>query len=300
MNNEEISKDPKVEKPTTKRKGGKFLKVLLILLAVFVLLFAIGATVVCTVFDSALRKTVEIVIPKVTQCKTTIGSIHTSFLRGAITINDLAIANPEGFKTDTVINVGTIHIDVDMSTLLKDKIIVEEVLIDNLQCTYEMKNLKESNITVLQNNINAFLPQKTEEEKQAAEQKKQEALAKAKAEAEARGEVYEEPKGIKVQIDKVNVNGSKVRISAVILSGSSITLALPDIELKDIGQEKDETLVEAASDILMAILNSIGDVGSNYIGKLGDKINVNGASVEKIGVAIKGFFGKKKSSDSGK
>ena len=300
MNNEEISKDPKVENPTPKRKGGKFLKVLLILFCVFVLLFAIGATVFCMTFDSALRKTVEIVIPKVTQCKTTVGSIRTSFLHGSITINDLAIANPEGFKTDTVINVGTVHIDVDMSTLLKDKIVIEEVLIDKLQCTYEMMNLKESNITKLKDNVNAFLPQKTEEEKQAAEQKKQEALAKAKAEAEARGEVYEEPKGIKVQIDKVNVNNGKVRVSAVILSGSSVTLVLPDFEIKDIGKDKDETLAEAASDILMAILDSTSEVGSNYISKLGDKVKVNGTSVEKISDAIKGLFGKKKSSDSGK
>ena len=293
MNNEEITKDPKVETPNTKRKSGKFMKVLLILLGVFVLLFAIGATVLCMTFDSALRKTVEFAIPKVTQCKTTVGSIHTSFLRGAITINDLAIANPEGFKTDSVITVGTIHIDVDLSTIFKDKIVVEEVLIDKLQCTYEMKNLTESNITALQANVNAFLPQKTEEEKKAAEQKKQEALAKAKAEAEARGEVYEEPKGVKVQVNKVNVNGGKVRVSAVILSGSSITLPLPDFELKDIGKERDETLVEAASDILMAILDSTGNVTSTYIGKLGNK--ANGATVEKIGDAIKGLFGKKKS-----
>lgn len=293
MNNEEISKDPKVETSTSKRKGGKFMKILLILLAVFVLLFAVGATVLCMSFDSALRKTVEIAIPKVTQCKTTVGSIHTSFLRGEITINDLVIANPEGFKTDSVINVGTIHIDVDLSTVLKDKIVVEEVLIDNLQCTYEMKNLKESNITALQANVNAFLPQKTEEEKQAAELKKQEALAKAKAEAEARGEVYEEPKSIKVQVNKVNVNGGKVRVSAVILSGSSIILALPDFELKDIGKDKDETLVEVASDIIMAILDSTGNVASSYIGSLGNK--ANGATVEKIGDALKGLFGKKKS-----
>lgn len=73
-------------------------------------------------------------------------------LSGLIHLKGLVIGNPAGFNTPSAMELGDFRIDLTMSSLLSDTIVIKEILINAPQITYE-KSLKSSNLSTLQQNL---------------------------------------------------------------------------------------------------------------------------------------------------
>jgi len=98
--------------------------------------------------DSAILKGFNSTVPSALGVPASLEDARILPIRGKITLNGLHIGNPEGFKTDGLLDVGTFFIRLDTSSVLTDTIIINEILIDGLVVTYE-KGLRNSNLGAL-------------------------------------------------------------------------------------------------------------------------------------------------------
>ena len=84
--------------------------------------------------------------------KTTVDSVSLGLLSGQARVNDLAIANPEGFKTPHLMQADRIDVAVKTGSLLGDTIQVDKFEIDGLDLNLEQK-VGATNISALLDNI---------------------------------------------------------------------------------------------------------------------------------------------------
>lgn len=164
--------------------------------------------------------------------------VDISLFKGRVELRGLTVANPPGFRSEPAFELGYLLVEVDMRSLLSDRVVIRRVLIEEPVISYE-QTLKGSNLGRIQERL------ETETPKQQAEQ--------AKAEP-----------GRKVQINDLVMREGTIRAA---VKGASMRIPLPAIHLQNIGAESEgATLRTTIGTILKAVLDQVGSVA----GKLGD------------------------------
>ena len=99
----------------------------------------------------------------------------------------------------------------------------------------------------------------------------------------------------KLLIDYLKIQNSSVSVSAGVLQGKKLTIPLPDLELKDIGKERDASISDVIEEILAAINEAVIPAVQKGITNI-DGLKEKGESVHegvKQGIdKIKGLFKK--------
>ena len=201
---------------------------------------------------------VKTFVPKMTGTPVSIGKVDFRPFSGFVSIHDLKIGNPKGFSDGNVFSLGTISVSLQTGTLLKDKIIIKDILIDNVSVTYEWAN-GTSNIAQIQKNTSSETTAVKEQPKK----------------------VESTQKSSKTVVIK-NFVLKDAEVSADI-SGIKMTLPLPSIKLKDIGENKPSTPEEIFTTILEifsketlhAVTKATGEIvksGAKGIGKFIENI----------------------------
>ncbi len=258
-------------------------KMLVKILAAVVLLGVIGLVVLALSFNSLVRGAVVTVGPQVTKSSFALEKFSLSPFSGRGEIRGLVIGNPEGFKTPSAFELGSVKIKLQPGSLFSDCIVIDEIFVDAPVVTYE-QGLTGTNIGALLKNVEAFTggPAQPEpkEEKPAADKP-----------------------GKKILIKRFVVEGAKVRFSAVIMGGAAATVPMARVELTDIGKETEgasvqETVKKIANAIGGAIMNTVagaGDLAKKGLESVGNAAGsaVGGVKdgVGKAAGAVKGLFG---------
>lgn len=219
--------------------------------------------------DAVVLKGFNTAVPAALGVPATLQKASFRPMRGKASLQGIHIGNPEGYKTDGLLDLDSISIRLDTSTLLSDTVIIKEIAIKGLVVTYE-KGLLNSNLGAL---IESLSPDEEQPEDSEAKEDKTE----------------QDKPGKKVVIEKLTIVDSKMKFSitgaAALTGGGSVPIPLPDITLTDLGKEKDGvTLVEAIEHVLKAIAGATGTaiVGSGKL--LGDGVG----AVEDAGKAVVG------------
>ncbi|MFC1734541.1 hypothetical protein ACFL1X_00380 [Candidatus Hydrogenedentota bacterium] len=236
-------------------------------IAVIVILIPIVIIVVLSLTLDGLVKTgVTKFVPKITGTDVQLSSVDLSPLSGSGGIRKFVLGNPEGFKTDSAFAVKSIDVSVDVGSVFSDKIIINEILIDKAELTYELGG-KGSNIGQIIENAKSFGGHKDEKES-------------TEDSADTGG-------GKKVVIKRLLLTGATVNLSATLLGGKAASISLPPIELTNIGKDSGgATPAEAITKVFSAILDAI-TVGASDVGVVledGAKILEEGAEVIEEGV----------------
>lgn len=222
----------------------KFVKILLVLVALLV----VALIVISFSLGSIIKKAVEHVGPEVAKVKMTLDGASLSLVGGHGTLKGLFIGNPEGYKTESAVKVGTAHLAVAPSSLLSDKIVIRSIKVDAPELTLE-GGLKDNNLTQIQKNIEAFL---------ASPEAKEEAAADKGA-------------GKKLQVDEFVLSNVKVNVALSMLGGKALTVTIPDIHLNDLGQGPegitaadlaDKALAKVLTAVIPAVTKAVTDVGN--------------------------------------
>lgn len=229
-----------------------------IIAAVLVLL--VVAVLVAPLFaiDPIVKYTVEKVGPELTKTAIRIEKVHIAIFTGEAEINGLVIGNPEGFKTPEAISIGSLEISVDLKSIMTDRVMVRAVRVEGQAVTYEAGR-HGSNIDRLLTNM--------------------EGVAAAESEDASAREG-----GKKVQINDLTIAGGKVNLSAGALGGQTVSLPLPKIHLKDIGDDDGSSLAEVVTHVMKAIVKAATRVvltSGEAIGKGAKK--VGGATLQGVG-----------------
>lgn len=237
----------------------KLVKIMLILFVVCIVAAFLFFTML---IDKTVKHGVELVGPQIVGVPVALEDVDISVFTGSGEITNLVIGNPDGFDTEFLVKVDRAHLDVDLKTLLSDKIVIEELIVEGPEFAYEM-SLKGSNISKFLENLKRGKKDDAEEG----------------VKAEPAEEQKEKSGGKKIQINLFRITDAKVR-----LQSDAVVLPMPDIELKDIGKESDGVSpAEAAAEIFSEVSSNIVNVVSN----IGGALKKTGSGIIK---GIKGIF----------
>lgn len=217
-------------------------------------------------FNSIVKNGIEAVGTKVLGADVVLQKVNISLFSGKVQLKGLVIGNPEGFQSESAFELGEVRVVVDLFSLLSNKIVIDEIVIDSPEITYETSGGK-NNIEALLENINDFVG--TSEDGAAGS--KEDASQKS---------------GKKIQINDFLIRNASVNLSATILQGKKLTLPLADIHLKDIGKDGEGANMSDALKKVFAALNE------NIAGAVAAPLKSTGNTVEKAVDKLKGLFGK--------
>ncbi len=164
--------------------------------------------------------------------------------------------------------MGNTSVAIKPASLLSDKIVVQSVKVEAPEITFETGlNVKENNLSKIIANM---------EEATGAGGEKPAAQPKEKG-----GEG-----GKKLQVDEFIISGAKLHVTVNVMGGKSVSLSMPEIQLKDLGKGPDGiTAPELTKLVLQAVekqavqlaATAIADMGKGavYLGNEGTSNSVN-------------------------
>jgi len=180
-------------------------------------------------------------------------------------LRGLTVANPAGFKTPRAIRLGEISAKISEDWSL-DVIVIDEIIVNGPEITYEI-GANGSNIAAIQSNVESFMKSMSDD-------------TASTAMKDDNGK-----QSPKIIINHFYFKNGKVNVSASLMQDKTITTALPEIHLKDIGKDKNgASPVEVISQLMSAITTSAGGAaGTLDLSQLGLS-DISGKAAE-IGAA---------------
>lgn len=239
--------------------------VLLVLLALFLVLFFFGGPVI--------KNSINTVGPVVLKVPVTVKDVQFYPVRGLVRIDELVVGNPDGFKTDHLFNLKQLLVRLQVRSLFTDTIVVKEVSVIGPEVTYE-STLTGSNIGALQKALAG-------EEKEAGSEEKAPAEEPAKAETP----------GKKVVIEKFVFDEGLVNLSLPGMMGTAMPIPLPAIEMTDIGKDEEggASLTDVIGEVFSAIFSAVTQVVTSSGKLIGDGAKLVGeGAVAAGGLAVDG------------
>lgn len=251
----------------------RFIKKWLARLAVVALaLWLIAAVLLPWGLGLVLKKGVETVGPRLTQTQLRLDSARLSLFSGSGTLKGLFVGNPPGYKTPSAIQVGAVSLSVEPRSIFSDKVHVTQLHIQAPDITFE-GSLKGNNLSKILENVQAAVGSSS-----TGQQPKQTGAGK------------------NLQVDRLVVTGGQIHLSATVLGGRGLTLPLPNIELKNLGQGSEgitaaeltaKLLAAITTETLKAVQKAVADLGLKALDTVGDAakeaVEQTGKAVRKIG-----------------
>ncbi len=257
--NSEVQNNEPV-KPVSKKKKRLIVWSSVIVAIFLILLFLPGIIV---------QHVVPPVATQLLKVKVEVDSAFINIFDGAVRIKGMRIHNPAGYSDPLAFNLGHFYVDVEMLTLASPKIVIKDVIVEDMHADLEMKwgtnNLAEIG-KALQN---------PDDGKKAAEPEKEEK---------------------KPEADKPAKEPKKMVIRRFILRDCDFTMLrvpwpIPSVELTDVGDGRPvsefvlvvyDAIVDAVIQASKAIGKAAGNVGKG-IGKAADNIS---KSTKEAGAAV--------------
>lgn len=209
--------------------------------------------------------------PTITQTKVELKTASLSPLSGQGTLTGLSVANPAGWTAGNAFYLGNVHIAMKPFSVFGDHIVINEIVIDQPEFTYETK-IVSSNISDLLKNI---------EQSMGGENQGNQPKAK-------------NGKPLKLEVKHFVLRNGKVTLGVVGAGG--VTMPMPPVELTDVGTaEGGVTPAGLAFAVMRNVTSSVVAASTGALQKVGGTSGAAAADAAKQAAeAIKGLFGGKK------
>lgn len=231
-------------------------KSLLALAAVFLLLVAGGAFWLHGNLDNLVQSAISKYGSAMTGATVQVAGVKIKAADGRGALKGLQVGNPAGFKTPYAVKADSIELEVEVASLTKDVVLVKRIAVLAPEVIYE-KGEAMTNFDAIQNNIAQYL-----------------------------GPSTSSGPGKKLIVQEFTIRGAKAQASAAFMDGKTVTVPLPDIQLRDLGKAKGGiTPGELGQEITNALEKRLTSAVSF------DKLmNSVGGALDKAGNAVKGLF----------
>jgi hypothetical protein len=252
-------------------------KLIIRLLIALVVVVLLAVLAVGLFLDGAIKRGVETFGPKLTKVDIKLQSVHLSLFSGSGTVKGLVIGNPEGFKTPSAMSVGETTLAIKPGSLLSDKIVIKVISVQAPEITFET-DLRRNNLSKILSNL-------------------QEATGGGKAEPAK----PQEP-ARKLQVDKFDITGGRIHVSATGVLQGTATIPLPDIHLQDLGAGPDGiTAAELTKRVMEAVekgavkaaSGAVADIGKGAVYLTKDAKGLGTNTVDSVTKGLGGLFKKK-------
>ena len=212
--------------------------------------------------DSIVKAAIEEYVPPMTQTSVRVGEVRLSPADGAGRISDFILGDPKGFKTAHAFAAKAIELALEPASLAGDVVVIRRIVIAAPSIHYETSDAG-SNFDVIGHNVDQYLGR---EPKKRADP------------------------GKKMIVEMLSIRQARVGYAPALLKGKSVDIALPDIELKNIGKDRGGVtgpqLAKAIADALKSRINSSVAGTAKGIG------HAAGKALNDAAKGIRGLLGK--------
>lgn len=237
--------------------------------------------------ESVVKKVVHKYGSEITGTDVSLQGFSLSLTNGQGAVKGLTVANPAGYDSPYILDLGGVKVKVNLKSLTTDTIIIDEIIVDKPVVTYEMISLTQNNIKQLQQNI----------AKNTSKAEKTEAADTAKTPSTENKETKAAAKKLIIKLVRIN-EGELKAVTTVAGKSNTIAVKLPQIEMRDLGADKKGGQSIAGS--ISTVLNKIFTTASQTVinSNLGDLKNVAKDSLKNITGGVRdriksvGIFGK--------
>lgn len=251
------------------------MKIFLYILGGLVAVAIVGVLVVAFSLGGIVKKGVNTAGPRITQTDVVLAGAKISPFSGKGTLTGLTVGNPVGWTTQRAFYLGEIAIDVEPRSLTADHIVVNSIVIEQPEITYETK-ITSSNLQDLLKNI-----QKSSGT--TAETPPTDKPAPGPTQPQPAPAPSEKP--VKIEVKMFRLKAAKLTIAGL---GKSATVEMPLIALDNLGtREGGLTPEQLAAAVLKEISAQAIQAGANS--GTGKEL-INKAS-EKAGEGLRKLLG---------
>src|SRR5688500_7526493 len=133
-------------------------KIILISVGVVLLVVVVGVVVLLARIDGIIKSTVEREGTTQLDLATTLQDADLSIFGGSLTLNELAIANPEGYSSPVMFELGQVNVGVSYGDLTDEPVRVKTISINSPRLVIErsgegLANLAKINLRDLMENL---------------------------------------------------------------------------------------------------------------------------------------------------
>jgi hypothetical protein len=207
----------------------RLFRIILVLVALL-----IAVAIVLTLFlDQGIKRAVEVVGPRLTQVDVRVDDVDLSLISGRVQLKGLHVGNPEGFQSESAIELGSLLVATQPRSLLADKIVIRSLILDSPQITFE-GGLKENNLRKLLDNVNESMKDLESPDRD----------DKDGSDSATR----------KLQVDELTVADGKVHVWVNVLGNRTTTIDLPEIRMTDLGKGPEGITTAELTDRLLRVI----------------------------------------------
>jgi hypothetical protein len=227
------------------------MKILLYIIGSLVALAVVAFLIVAFMLGSIVKKGINHAGPKITQTSVVLEDAKISPFSGKGTLKGLTVGNPAGWTTPRAFYLGEISIDLVPGSLTKDHIVINSIVIDQPEITFETK-ITSSNLQDLLKNI-----QKASESGTSTPQPQPSGETKP----------AEPGKEIKLEVKSFRLVNAKV---IVVGAGTTLPVEIPSLVMENLGtREGGLTPEQLAAAVLKEITAQVAQVGAKKAAEKG-------------------------------
>ena len=182
--------------------------------ALLLLVLAGGAWWLYGNLDAIVLRAITRYGSQMTGAKVSVDAVQLRSTDGIGVVRGLVVGNPPGFHTPHALKVGVIEVEVAVRTLTDPVIVVKRIVIDAPDLNYE-KGDTLTNFDAIQQNIARSLASGSPGEK---------------------GVTGTPPR--KLIVEELLIRGAHARATAPALLGKTVSAALPDVRLRQLGRSE--------------------------------------------------------------
>jgi len=237
-------------------------------LGILVLITGIGVWQLLANLDSIVASLIESAGTEAIGTDVSVSKVKLDLKSGKATITGLTIRNPKGYEDKYIFSMDDISVAIDISTLSKNPVVINEIIVHQPRVVYELDKNNVSNADTLLKNM----------ERKGSSDKKT---------AEAKGSSSEE---IKLIIKKFRFDGGNLSVKNASAPDNNLEMKLPVIAINNMGASRggatgNEIATEIVKKLVSEVVKSALKSGVNKaIEKKKEGI------LNKAGDSVKGLF----------
>lgn len=178
-----------------------------------------GFLVITLSLDGIVKSGIEENGSELLQTEVVVDDIDISLLNGSGSISGFVVSNPEGFSDEPAVKIEEASIKMDLSTLLSNRIVVEEIIIQNPEFFFEQKGIG-INLKTLKNNMGTS----------------------------------ESSAGTALVIDYLLVKNGQIKVSTTIDRERTAQAGIEKFELNNIGRNGSNTVKQSVREVMEPLL----------------------------------------------
>ena len=220
------------------------------LIIILLLLVAAGAAVffLYSSLDSIAKAAIEKIGSEVTGTPVRVDKVKISPMNGEGSLRGFRVENPEGFHRSSAFQFDEISMKLDVATLTRDPVVIEEIVIQRPQIRYEI-GARDTNVGRIQKNVESRTAGQTVPAKQ------------------------QPAKGPKVLIRNLHFRDGQVTVAHSALLQKGISAPLPDLHLTNIGgaggggATPADLAVQIVKDLAASVTQTVGKLDLSALGQ---------------------------------